>query len=120
MVKRKRLEIEEGINFLSPLEEKIMECLWKNSESTVAEIAKDLQAPLSSIAVTIDRLIQHGYVIRKKEKVSGRMKYVYSPILMKEDAKKKMVEDILDSLMDKFEDVVVNYFEEKSSRNGKR
>lgn len=115
MVKRKRVEIEEEFSLLSPLEEKIMDFLWKNYDSTVSEIAEQVEAPLSSVAVTIDRLIQHGYVLRKKEKVDGRMKYIYSPALEKEEADRRMVEDILDSLMDKFGDAVVNYFQQRSN-----
>jgi|Deesub1362B_J571_1020462.scaffolds.fasta_scaffold08096_3 predicted transcriptional regulator len=120
MVKRKRVEIKGDINLLSPLEEKIMEFLWKNSSSTVAEISQSVEASLSSVAATIDRLIQHGYVIRKKKKVDGRMKYVYSPALMREEANRKMVEDILDALVEKFGDVVVNYFQQRGRRNGER
>jgi len=120
MVKRKRVEIKGDINLLSPLEEKIMEFLWKNSSSTVAEISQNVEASLSSVAATIDRLIQHGYVVRKKEKVGGRMKYVYSAALMRKEANKKMVEDILNVLVDKFGDIVVNYFQERSRENGKR
>ncbi len=117
MVKRKRVEISEGINPFSPLEEKIMNFLWSNPNSTVAEISRSIDAPLSSVAATIDRLVQHGYVIRKKEKVGDRMKYVYSPTFSREEVKRRMVEDILDTLMEKFGDIVVSYFQRRVERN---
>ncbi len=118
MVKRKRVEIKGEINLLSPLEEKIMDFLWKSSNSTVSEISQHVEAPLSSVAATIDRLVQHGYVVRKKERVDGRMKYIYSPALTREEVNRKMVENILDTLMDKFGDIVVNYFQRRVRRNG--
>ena len=118
MVKRKRMEISEGINPFSPLEGKIMNFLWSNPNSTVAEISRSIDAPLSSVAATIDRLVQHGYVVRKKKKVGDRMKYVYSPTFSREEVRRKMVEDILDTLMEKFGDVVVSYFQRRVGRNG--
>jgi predicted transcriptional regulator len=120
MVKRKRVEIKGEINLLSPLEEKIMEFLWKNPNSTVSEISQHLKVTLSSVAATIDRLVQHGYVIREKERVDGRMKYVYSPALTREEVNRRMVENILDTLMEKFGDIVVSYFQRRSGKNAKR
>jgi len=113
MVKRKRVELKGDINLLSPLEEKIMDFLWENSNSSVSKISQHVGAPLSSVAATIDRLVQHGYVIRKREKIDGRMKYIYSPALKREEANQKLVESILDTLVEKFGDVVVNYFQKR-------
>jgi predicted transcriptional regulator len=114
MVKRKRLEIDDELNPLSPLEERIMSFLWKNPESTAAEISRNLNVPLSSIAATVDRLCKHGYLSRERRRVDKRTRYVYSPVLSREEAKKKMIEDILDTLMDRFEDIVVSYFNRRS------
>jgi predicted transcriptional regulator len=75
--------------------------------------------PLSSVGATIDRLCKHGYVSRERKRVDRRIRYVYSPVLSKEEAKKKMVEDILDTLMERFEDIVVSYFHRRSG-DGKR
>jgi predicted transcriptional regulator len=115
MVKRKRLEIDEP-SLLSPLEERIMSYLWENPGSTVSEISRKLNVSLSSVAVTIDRLCKHGYVSRERKKMGGRIRYVYSPLLSREEAKRKMVEDILDTLMERFGDVVVSYFHRRLGR----
>jgi predicted transcriptional regulator len=113
MVKKKRVDIGEDITLFSPLEEKIMDYLWSNPNVGVAEISRAINAPLSSVAATIDRLIRHGYVVRSKEKVGDRLKFVYSPALSREETRRRAVENILDNLMEKFGDVVVSYFQRR-------
>jgi|GEM_PF-313273 predicted transcriptional regulator len=112
MVRKTRVEIE-NVGLLSPLEERIMSFLWSKQEATVAEISKSLKVSLSSTAGTLDRLCKHGYVSREKRKVDGRVKYVYQPAISNEEFKEKVVESILDKLMDKFGNIVVNYFNRK-------
>ena len=119
MVKKKRMDIGDNISPFSPLEERIMEYLWSNPDSGVAEISRSINAPMSSVAATIDRLARHGYVIRRKKKVGDRLKFVYSPAMSREETRRRAVESILDNLMERFGDVVVSYFQRRIS-GGKR
>ncbi len=113
MVKVERVEFDEKMSPLSPLEEKIMEFLWKNGSAHVSLIAESIGAPLSSVAATLDRLVKNELVERKQEKVEGRRKFVYSPKLSRDELNVKFIEGVLDKLMENFGEVVVEYFHKK-------
>jgi predicted transcriptional regulator len=119
VVKRRRVEIGEDISLFSPLEKRIMEYLWENPGSGVSEISNEIKAPLSSVAVTVDRLSESGYLEKKKERKGDRMRFVYYPTVSKTEAERKALEKILDALMEKFGDLVVDYFQRRSE-NGRR
>ncbi|ADC65041.1 transcriptional repressor, CopY family [Ferroglobus placidus DSM 10642] len=113
MVKKERIELGEELRIFSPLEEKIMEFLWEKKEATLSEIAKGVNASMSSVAATLDRLEKNGFVKKEKKSVEGRRKFVFYPAVSKKDVEVNFVQSILDKLIDKFGDVVVDYFHRK-------
>ena len=113
MVKIERVEFDEKISPLSPLEEKIMEFLWKNGSAHVALISGKINASLSSVAATLDRLVKNGLVERKQEKIDGRRKFVFYPAVSRDELEKRFVENVLDRLVENFGEVVVEYFHRK-------
>ncbi|AIY91090.1 BlaI/MecI/CopY family transcriptional regulator [Geoglobus acetivorans] len=116
MVKKERIEFDENISPLSPLEERIMDFLWTNGPSPIGVISESLNVTMSSVAATLDRLVKNGIVERRQEKVDGRRKFVYYPLLSKDDMVKMFVENILDRLVENFGDVVVEYFHRRGIR----
>lgn len=113
MVKKERMELNDNLSPLSPLEEKIMEFIWQNGPSSIVAISEELGVPLSSIAATLDRLVKNGFVERRQEKVDGRRKFVYYPKISKDEMVSKFVENILDRLVENFGDAVVEYFHKR-------
>lgn len=113
MVKVERVEFDDKISPLSPLEEKIMNFLWENGPSHVSLISQNINASLSSVAATLDRLVKNGLVERRQERIDGRRKFVYYPKLSREEITRKFVENVLDKLVENFGEVVVEYFHKK-------
>ena len=116
MVKRERIELGDEIRIFSPLEEKIMEFLWKKSGATLSEISKEINASMSSVAATLDRLEKNGFVRKEKKSVDGRKKFVFYPAVSKKDVEENFVHSVLDRLIEKFGDVVVDYFHKKVAK----
>ncbi len=113
MVKKERIELSEDMKIFSPLEEKIMRCLWNKKEATLSEISGCIEAPMSSVAATLDRLERNGFVRKEKKVVDGRKKFVFYPAVSEEEVERKFVENILDRLVEKFGEIVVDYFHKK-------
>jgi DNA-binding MarR family transcriptional regulator len=113
MVKKERIEIDDRISALSPLEERIMEYLWNHGPSHVSKISESIGISISSVAATLDRLVRHGFVERRQEKIDGRRKYVYYAKLGKTDIERKFVEGVLDKLMSNFGEIVAEYFHKR-------
>jgi len=113
MVKTERVEFDDKVSPLSPLEEKIMEFLWRNGPAHVALISEKINVSLSSVAATLDRLVKNGLVERKQEKVDGRRKFVFYPVLSRDELERKFVENVLDRLVANFGEAVVEYFHRK-------
>jgi len=111
-MRKERIEVE-NVRALSPLEEKIIEFLENRGKATVSEISKSTGIKLPSVAATIDRLVSAGYVDKKKEKIEGRLRYVYYLKLTREDINRKFVERILDRIMENFGEIVAEYFHKK-------
>ncbi|WP_202320643.1 BlaI/MecI/CopY family transcriptional regulator [Archaeoglobus neptunius] len=112
MVREKRIEVDR-ISPFSPLEREIVQYIWENPGSGVSEISKGVSAPISSVAATLDRLVASGYALRKREKKDGRYRFLYYPTVSPKEAEKRVVEKILDTLMEKFGDLVIDYYHKK-------
>ena len=54
---------------LGPLEILVMETLWRRGESTVRDVADELDRPLAytTVMTTLDRLYKKGLLVRRKE-----------------------------------------------------
>lgn len=106
-------------SFLSPLEMNLLSCLWKKDNLKVRQIHKLLEnkmdVPVSSIAVTLDRLHKNKIVKRKIESGRGGMHYIYSTKLSKNDFEQKIVERSVNNLLNSFGSVAFSYFNERFS-----
>ncbi len=106
-------------SFLSPLEMNILSCLWKKDCLKVRNIHKMLgnriDVPVSSIAVTLDRLHKNKIVKRRIESGRGGMHYIYSTKLSKSDFEQKIVERTVNNLLSSFGSVAFSYFNERFS-----
>lgn len=110
--------ISKKIARLSPLENNILNVLWKSGKGMrVRELhAKLKKVPLTSIAVTLGRLHKKNAVMRASEKGRGGTRYIYSAI-PKESFQRSLVAGIADRLVENFGSIAVNYFNEKYGKN---
>jgi len=108
-------------SFLSPLELSILSCLWKKDCLMVRQIHKMLgekrSVPVSSIAVTLDRLHKNKIVKRKIESGRGGMHYIYSTKRSKSDFEQHIVEKTVNNLITSFGSVAFSYFNDRFSGN---
>lgn len=96
---------------ISPLEQKVMELIWKEQICTVREIHKRLHSgklAYTTVATILQRLYNKGLVDRKEQ---GRA-YIFSPKLSKESYSKKMVKNFLNRFFGSFGDVAIASFAE--------
>ena len=105
MVKITRINlVKDGLEkFFSPNEGRILEYIWdhpKTSSSEIQEHMSDLS--LACVAGTLDRLVKSGFVDRKLDENSSRLKYQYFPALTREEVGEKLTERVLESLVDTF------------------
>lgn len=103
---------------LSPLENSVLKVLWRSGgKMRVRELHAKLKVvPLTSIAVTLDRLHGKGAVVRASEKGRGGTHYIYSAI-PKESFQRSVVAGIADRLVANFGSIAVNYFNEKYGKS---
>ena len=115
-----RKNISKKIAHVSPLENNILNVLWKSGEGMrVRELhAKLKKVPLTSIAVTLDRLHKKNAVMRASETGRGGTHYIYSAI-PKESFQRSMVAGVMDRLVENFGQIAVNYFNEKYGKQKK-
>lgn len=115
-----RKNIAGKIAQMSPLENGILKVLWKSGGGMrVRELhARLRKAPLTSIAVTLDRLHAKGAVVRAAEKGRGGTHYIYSAV-PKESFQRSMVAGVMDRLVENFGQIAVNYFNEKYGKRKK-
>lgn len=106
-------------SFLSPLEIDILSCIWKKDSLKVRQIHKMLgnkrTVPVSSIAVTLDRLHKNRIVKRRIASGRGGMHYIYSPRLSKNDVEQQIIEKTVNSLISSFGAMAFSYFNERFS-----
>ena len=123
MVKMNKLDAgSSGLtSFLSPLELSILSCLWKKDNLKVRQIHKLMgekhSTPVSSIAVTLDRLHKNKIVKRKIASGRGGMHYIYSSRLSKSDFEHQIVEKTVNNLITSFGSVAFSYFNDRFSAN---
>lgn len=101
---------------LSPLEREIIGVLSKKQKHRVGEIysviKKRKKIAKSSISVLLDRLHKKGLVKRNTENCQGGVRFVYNINPNKEDYEKRVIESILNKLVDKFGSKALAYFNE--------
>ncbi len=102
---------------LSPLEKDILEILWKKNQSRVRDIynilKKKKKVAHTSVAVLLDRLHEKGLVRREVETCQGGFRYIYTTSAQKEDYHKFVLQKVIDSLIERFGNNAVTYFNER-------
>ena len=105
---------------LSPLESDVLKILWLNKKLRVREIYNKLKnkrkVALTSIAVILDRLHERSLVNRTLETTRGGIRYIYSAKKDKEQFERSIVKKTINSLINKFGDTAVTYFNERFSK----
>jgi predicted transcriptional regulator len=106
--------------FLGPLEASIIEIVWgSDNPLTVREVYEKLKRKkriaYTTVMTTMDRLYGKGLLDRRVEKGKGGVFYVYWPRFEKNSFKKSAVQEVLNSLVENFGEIVASYLVEKVS-----
>ena len=104
---------KKNLGILSPLENNIMEILWKHGDMRVRDVHKKMDSPLTSVAVNLDRLHDRKLVRRKVETGRGGEHYIYSPILSEQGFHKSVLDQTVDKLIETFGSTAVTYFNQR-------
>lgn len=122
MVHISKIHIAGGkVRTLSPLERKVLVHLWKVKRAKARDIHRRMGkgTPLTSVAVTMNRLHNKKLVSRKIGYGRGGGYYVYAPVISKEDFDQSVIETAVNRLIDNFGGVAVNYFNSRFSKGKK-
>jgi len=102
---------------LGPLETEIMDIIWERGTETARGVyetlhkgRKDIRR--STISIMMNRLFERGLVEKKIEKGRGGLKYVYSVKVSKDEFKREVVRNVMDSLHDTFEKELDTYIKD--------
>lgn len=109
------------IDSLSPLEAEIIKSLVPNKKYRTRDIYVLVRnkASKSSISVILDRLYQKGLVDRSVETARGGTRFVYTLEQNKERFERRIVENVVNSIIRKFGSKAVVYFNESLKKRGK-
>ncbi len=110
---------KKNLGVLSPLENNIMEILWKHGDMRVRDVHKKMDSPLTSVAVNLDRLYDRKLVRRKVETGRGGEHYIYSPSLSEEGFHKSVLDQTVDKLIETFGSTAVTYFNQRFKKDAK-
>ena len=110
--------------FLGPLETSIIEVIWSSKQPlTVRDVYEKLRRrkkiAYTTVMTTMDRLYEKGLLDRRVEKGRGGVLYVYWPKFGKHSFKKSAVQEVLNSLVENFGEIVASYFVERITSNEK-
>lgn len=106
---------------LSPLESEIIKVLVPNKKYRTRDIYALVRnkASKSSVSVILDRLYQKGLVNRSVETSRGGMRFVYTLEQNKEKFERRIVENVVNSIIQRFGSKAVVYFNESLRKRGK-
>lgn len=110
--------------FLGPLETGIIEVMWNSKQPlTVRDVYEKLKRrkkiAYTTVMTTMDRLYEKGLLDRRVERGRGGILYVYWPKFEKHSFKKSAVQEVLNSLVENFGEIVVSYMVERISSEKK-
>ncbi len=110
-------EKQEVPSILSPLESDVLRLLWPDKKLKVRHIYEKLKGTrkvaLSSVAVILDRLHEKNIVDRDIETGRGGIRYIYFPRKNKEEFEITIVENTVNSLINKFGNTAISYFNDR-------
>jgi predicted transcriptional regulator len=110
--------------FLGPLEASIIEIVWgSDNPLTVRDVYEKLKRrkkiAYTTVMTTMNRLYEKGLLDRRVEKGRGGVLYVYWPKFEKHSFKKSAVQEVLNSLVENFGEIVASYMVERISSEEK-
>ncbi|MFQ5891549.1 MAG: BlaI/MecI/CopY family transcriptional regulator [Candidatus Methanofastidiosia archaeon] len=101
---------------LGPLENRIMEIVWRKRKVDAREIYKELnrekKLAYTTINTTLTRLCEKNLLKRKAIKGRGGMRYIYTPTKTKRKFQNFVIRKTLDDLLSRFGEVTIQYFSE--------
>ncbi|WP_456367244.1 BlaI/MecI/CopY family transcriptional regulator [Thermococcus sp.] len=106
---------EEGIRaVLPPLEAEVMEHMWKVYVATAGQVYEELKKKhpeirRSTVSIVMNRLCEKGLLKRSVERGRGGMRYVYAITTTKEEFEQKVVQSILEALINNFREATYAY-----------
>lgn len=113
--------VKDIIDSLSPLEADIIKVLSPDKKYRTRDIYALVRnkASKSSVSVILDRLYQKGIVNRSVETARGGIRFVYTLEQNKEKFERRIVENVVNSIIRKFGSKAVVYFNESLKKRGK-
>ncbi len=110
--------------FLGPLESSIIEIIWNSGKPlTVRGVYEKLKRrkkiAYTTVMTTMDRLYEKGLLDRRVEKGRGGVLYIYWTKFEKHSFKKSAVQEVLNSLVENFGEIVASYLVERISSEEK-
>lgn len=114
--------------FLGPLEAAIIETIWntKKRPITVREVLEQLKkkkpVAYTTVMNTMDRLYEKGILDRQIQKGKGGtyLYYAYWPKLEEQNFKENAVRQVLNSLLENFDELVTSCLVEKAATDDKQ
>lgn len=99
---------------LSPLESEIMQIMWDEKISVARDIyeimkKKEKKTRRSTISIMMNRLRERGLLERQPETGKGGERYVYTVRVSKEEFSHAVVDKVMRSLIETFEDATLKY-----------
>jgi predicted transcriptional regulator len=106
---------EKGVEkVLSPLESEIMQIMWDEKISVARDIyeimkKKEKKTRRSTISIMMNRLRERGLLERQPETGKVGERYVYTVRVSKEEFSHAVVDKVMRSLIETFEDATIRY-----------
>ncbi len=110
------IEGKELEAFLGPLEAEVIKTVWSFKKRPITvrvvheALKKKKQIAYTTIMNTMDRLYEKDLLDRRIEKGKGGWYYAYWPKLEEQKFKEIAVNEVLNSLLENFGDIVANYY----------
>ena len=115
---------DDIVKTLSPLEKDILGEMDEGKEFSAAEIYRTLsqkrKVAQSSISVLLDRLFKKGLLQRETETARGGIRFLYTLDVNREKYERKVVENTVNALIQKFGSHAIAYFNESFDKKRKK
>ena len=102
---------------LGPLEQEVMDCMWREKSNSVSDIHQCLQnkrkIAYTTVMTIMTRLTEKGFLTRK---LKGKA-YLYSPKITKEQTAKHVIKNIVNSLVNQYGHEAVTAFTDELKRH---
>jgi len=109
---------------LSPLEKDILSEVEQDKKFSAADIYRTLskkrKVAQSSVSVLLDRLFKKGLLQRETETTRGGIRFLYTLDINREKYERKVVENTVNALIQKFGSNAIAYFNESFNTKRKK